>query len=395
MYRKKDKLLVVDPARKFYEELVAFLSVSLQLQSSETGLSCAGNAKAGADQCAGVEAAAEALKDLGVLPQRSGNLDNFEYLWQEQGQIDIFVDAPNDQVLGLSDGFCLRVLTERQIDYGDSLELIGRRRPDALMDLGTTLGCWIEPDNPEPLRRFMVGSTTLLGSLSRCEIAERYRQTAGGEVSNMLYYDVFGVFKVVVIDRQITLPCDRLAIDKLRCRKIEVAFMRPTANEWPLVSCIMPTYNRRQFVPSALRYFLSQDYPNKELVIVDDGTDAVGDLLPADPQGRYIRLPSGQTIGAKRNFACEESSGLLIAHWDDDDWHAPRRLRCQVESLLQAKAEICGLKTLLSCNTRTDQSWRYTYPDGQRAWLSGSSLLYTRALWIDRRFPEINVGEDA
>jgi len=167
------------------------------------------------------------------------------------------------------------------------------------------------------------------------------------------------------------------------------------ADGLPLVSCIMPTYNRRHFVPSAIRYFRNQDYPNKELVIVDDGTDAVGDLVPADPQVRYIRLPSRQTIGAKRNFACEQSSGSLIAHWDDDDWYAPRRLRCQVESLLEAKAEMCGLKTLLFYDTRSGQAWRYTYPDGQRAWLSGSSLLYTRALWIDHRFPEINVGEDA
>ena len=40
----------------------------------------------------------------------------------------------------------------------------------------------------------------------------------------------------------------------------------------PLVSCIMPTYNRREFVPLAIRYFLRQDYANKELIIIDDGT---------------------------------------------------------------------------------------------------------------------------
>ena len=40
----------------------------------------------------------------------------------------------------------------------------------------------------------------------------------------------------------------------------------------PLVSCIMPTYNRRHFAGKAIEYFLRQDYPNKQLVIVDDGT---------------------------------------------------------------------------------------------------------------------------
>src|SRR5205807_10283597 len=58
----------------------------------------------------------------------------------------------------------------------------------------------------------------------------------------------------------------------------------------PLVSCIMPTYNRRPFVPQAIQYFLRQDYINKELVIVDDGTDSVSDLVPAGERIRYIRL---------------------------------------------------------------------------------------------------------
>ena len=60
--------------------------------------------------------------------------------------------------------------------------------------------------------------------------------------------------------------------------------MTPTARDWPLVSCIMPTYNRRHFVPRAIRSFLRQDFPHKELVIVDDGAEAVGDLVPVDPR---------------------------------------------------------------------------------------------------------------
>jgi hypothetical protein len=171
--------------------------------------------------------------------------------------------------------------------------------------------------------------------------------------------------------------------------------MAPTANDCPLVSCIMPTYNRRRFVPRAIRSFLRQDFPNKELVIVDDGTDAIGDLVPDDPRMRYIRLSRRATVGAKRNLACDQSGGSLIAHWDDDDWHAPRRLRCQVEALLEAGADLCGLKTLLFYDTRNDQAWRYTYPDDRRPWLSGSSLLYTRDFWIGHRFAETDVGEDS
>jgi hypothetical protein len=43
--------------------------------------------------------------------------------------------------------------------------------------------------------------------------------------------------------------------------------------ELPLVSCIMPTNNRRTFVPKAIEFFLRQDYPNRQLIIIDDGSD--------------------------------------------------------------------------------------------------------------------------
>ncbi|HEY4988196.1 MAG TPA: glycosyltransferase, partial [Opitutaceae bacterium] len=61
-------------------------------------------------------------------------------------------------------------------------------------------------------------------------------------------------------------------------------------DERPLVSCIMPTYNRRRFAARALRCFLGQDYPEKELVIIDDGTESLEDLVPRDPRIRYTRL---------------------------------------------------------------------------------------------------------
>jgi glycosyltransferase involved in cell wall biosynthesis len=66
----------------------------------------------------------------------------------------------------------------------------------------------------------------------------------------------------------------------------------------PLVSCIMPTYNRRAFVPRAIQYFLRQDYTNRELIIIDDGTDVISDLVPADECIRYFRLDKKVTLGA-------------------------------------------------------------------------------------------------
>jgi glycosyltransferase involved in cell wall biosynthesis len=165
--------------------------------------------------------------------------------------------------------------------------------------------------------------------------------------------------------------------------------------ESPLVSCIMPTYNRRRFVPKAVEYFRRQDYPNKELIIIDDGTDPIHDLLSADPRIRYLQLDQKTTIGAKRNLACKEAAGEIIVHWDDDDWMAPHRISYQMEGLLEEKAEVCGLRHMLFHDLTTGTTWLYQYPSGQRLWLAGGSLMYRRDFWHRSPFPNIQVGEDA
>jgi glycosyltransferase involved in cell wall biosynthesis len=165
-------------------------------------------------------------------------------------------------------------------------------------------------------------------------------------------------------------------------------------NAQPLVSCIMPTADRRCFVPQAIRCFQAQDYPNKELIILDDGADSIMDLIPNDPQIHYTRLVHKQTVGAKRNLACESARGEIIAHWDDDDWHAPHRLSYQVASLTQGASEVCGANRLYFYNIDTGSAWQYIYPESQRLWLAGGTLCYRRAFWLAHRFADVNVGED-
>jgi len=162
----------------------------------------------------------------------------------------------------------------------------------------------------------------------------------------------------------------------------------------PLVSCIMPTADRRRFVPAAIHNFQSQDYLDRELIILDDGKDSVADLVPNDPRIRYIRAPRKQTLGVKRNECVKASRGGLIMHWDDDDWSAPHRIRYQVESLLREGAELCGLRQMLFHDLKLGDTWLYNYPATLRLWLAGGSLLYTRDFWQRAPFPNLQVGED-
>jgi glycosyltransferase involved in cell wall biosynthesis len=156
----------------------------------------------------------------------------------------------------------------------------------------------------------------------------------------------------------------------------------------------MPTRNRRPFVSQSIWYFLRQDYPNKELLVLDDGEDDVADLIPEDERIRYMRVDR-QVLGAKRNLGCELSRGELIAHWDDDDWMAPHRLSTQVSELLRSKADICGTRELLHYRLEAGEAWLYRDPPANRPWLAGGTLLYRRAAWNRSPFPEIRVGEDS
>jgi glycosyltransferase involved in cell wall biosynthesis len=162
---------------------------------------------------------------------------------------------------------------------------------------------------------------------------------------------------------------------------------------YPLVSCIMPTHNRRRFVPQALQWFLGQDYPNRELIVVDDGSDPVADLMPEDERIRYVRLARTCTIGEKRNRACSLARGQIIAHWDDDDWMAPNRLTHQVAALRSREVDVCGWDRLTFVDPDAGEAWAYRYR-GARPWVAGGTLCYWKHFWAEHPFAAMNDGED-
>jgi aminoglycoside phosphotransferase (APT) family kinase protein len=74
---------------------------------------------------------------------------------------------------------------------------------DPLMDLGTTLAYWVDPDDPAGLQAMAFGLTTLPGNLNRRQLVQRYAEGSGRDVAHVLFYFVYGLFKVVVIAQQI------------------------------------------------------------------------------------------------------------------------------------------------------------------------------------------------
>lgn len=93
-------------------------------------------------------------------------------------------------------------------------------------------------------------------------------------------------------------------------------------NQAPLISVIIPTYNRVNNVGNAINSALAQTYPNIEIIVVDDGsTDNTEDLIKNFPQVQYVKKPNGGQASA-RNMGLKHSKGQYIASLDSDDiWH--------------------------------------------------------------------------
>lgn len=114
----------------------------------------------------------------------------------------------------------------------------------------------------------------------------------------------------------------------------------------PLISVYMPTKNRGPLLSRAIDSVLAQDYPNFELVVVDDGsTDDTEQVLKQYQQNsqrvRYFRHESSQGAAAARNLAIRESKGKFVTGIDDDDWFLPHRLSSMYQAYDDKFAFIC------------------------------------------------------
>lgn len=151
----------------------------------------------------------------------------------------------------------------------------------------------------------------------------------------------------------------------------------------------MPTCNRRQFIPSALACYQSQTWKNKELIVVDDGSDSIADLLANTPNVSYYRTEKFKTLGEKVNFCCEKANGEIIATWDDDDWYSPERLTDQVSRLILSGKSLSGYHTILFFDGKHTSQYR-----GAKDYATGSSQVYKKSFWAAHKFESVNVGYD-
>ncbi len=161
-------------------------------------------------------------------------------------------------------------------------------------------------------------------------------------------------------------------------------------HEKPLISCLMITRERPLLAQLSVHCFKNQSYPNRELIIVDDGPDdRLHDWVKRlqEPRIRFFRLPDeGKNLGELRNYALAQAQGSYLAQWDDDDFSAPLRLELQMAAIQMYRVDTCLLNR--------EMIWLPTLPSlaksAYRLW-EGSALVPTSAV---SQYPQTRQGED-
>lgn len=146
----------------------------------------------------------------------------------------------------------------------------------------------------------------------------------------------------------------------------------------PLVSVVIPTYNRSAMVIDAIESVRAQTYENIEILVIDDGStddtqEAVSKIV--DPRLRYHFL-SHAGRSAARNYGIRQSHGEYIAFLDSDDLYLPEKLRKQVVVL--ENQDVIGLVYSSGYFVGMDDSndGCNEQPSTESAFIAGSKINY-------------------
>lgn len=121
-----------------------------------------------------------------------------------------------------------------------------------------------------------------------------------------------------------------------------------TLTNLPLVSVVIPTYKRPEWLSRAINSVLKQTYPNVEVIVVDDNdpytdgrrsTEEIMTLYAGNSQVKYIKHEHNMNGAVARNTGVRHSKAKYIALLDDDDEFLPNKIQAQVEVLENRSSE--------------------------------------------------------
>ena len=139
---------------------------------------------------------------------------------------------------------------------------------------------------------------------------------------------------------------------------------------------------------------MNQTYSDRELIILDDGTQPIRDLIPKDPR---IHLHSASTIpqpiGTKRNKLVILARGEVCCNFDDDDWSSPERIEHQLETLLASRKSLTGFSSMYFWDATTSRAFIWKTPTPYPP-APGTTQMYFRDWALRNPYRPINIPED-
>ncbi len=187
-----------------------------------------------------------------------------------------------------------------------------------------------------------------------------------------------------------------------QARSSAISVIDVSRAERPIVSVIIPTFDRAPWVGEAIASVLAQTYPHLELIVVDDGSH---DATPAvvrefGPALTYLRQAHAG-VSAARNHGVEIARGELVAFLDSDDLWLPDKTAAQVALLQQQQhTQACytdeiwirhGVRVNPKRIHQKHSGWLFEL-SLPRCIISPSSIMLRRTLWdqlggFDERLP--------
>lgn len=174
----------------------------------------------------------------------------------------------------------------------------------------------------------------------------------------------------------------------------------------PLVSVIIPTYNRAAVVERAVHSVLAQTFTDYELIVVDDGSDdATPEALTSYTDKLKLLVQPNRGVSAARNQGCRHARGKLLAFLDSDDEWLPDKLMKQVALFnTNDPVFICHTDEIWMRHGRVvpqkgihrRQGGRFFERALERCLISPSSVVISRALLDSVRLfdEDLPAGED-
>ena len=137
----------------------------------------------------------------------------------------------------------------------------------------------------------------------------------------------------------------------------------------PLVSVIIPTYNRETLIRKAIDSVLAQTYRQWEIVVVDDGSeDNTKDVvLSYKNENIFYIYQENRGIAAARNTGIKNSRGSFIAFLDSDDYWRPNKLEKQMKLFFEHPEY--GMVASQCASIRTDGTFRKRNRRGKSGWV--------------------------